>query len=73
MQKEYKFYLRILIIPIISFLLLNLDIDKVSNLRDFITGFIMAVLIIMLWQVYSLIRSLHEKQIVFTMINNVIC
>lgn len=64
MQKEYKFYLRILIIPIISFLLLNLDIDKVSNLRDFITGFIMAVLIIiMLWQVYSLIRSLHEKQI----------
>lgn len=64
MQKEYKFYLRILIIPIISFLLLNLDIDKVSNLRDFITGFIMAVLIIiMLWQVYSLIRSLYEKQI----------
>lgn len=63
MQKEYKFYLKILMVPILGFLLLNLDIDKVSDFRDFMTGFIMAVLIIiMLWLVYSLVRSLHEKQ-----------
>lgn len=63
MPKEYKFYLKILAIPILSFLLLNLDIDKVSNLRDFMTGFIMAVIIIiMLWLVYSLICSLMEMQ-----------
>lgn len=63
MPKEYKFYLKILAIPILSFLLLNLDIDKVSNLRDFMTGFIMAaIIIIMLWLVYSLICSLMEMQ-----------
>lgn len=63
MPKEYKFYLKILAIPILSFLLLNLDIDKVSNLRDFMTGFIMAVIIIiMLWLVHSLICSLMEMQ-----------
>lgn len=63
MPKEYKFYLKILAIPVLSFLLLNLDIDKVSNLRDFMTGFIMAVIIIiMLWLVYSLICSLLEMQ-----------
>lgn len=63
MPKEYKFYLKILAIPILSFLLLNLDIDKVSNLRDFMTGFIMAaIIIIMLLLVYSLICSLMEMQ-----------
>lgn len=63
MPKEYKFFTKILAIPILSFLLLNLDIDKVSNLRDFMTGFIMAaIIIIMLWLVYSLICSLMEMQ-----------
>lgn len=63
MPKEYKFYLKILALPILSFLLLNLDIEKVSNLRDFMTRFIMSVIIIiMLWVVYSLICSLQEMQ-----------
>lgn len=30
MPKEYKFYLKILAIPILCFLLFNLDIDKVA-------------------------------------------
>lgn len=63
MPKEHKFYLKILAIPILCFLLLNLDIDKVADLKDFMTGFIMAVImIIMLWLVYSLISSLQEMQ-----------
>lgn len=64
MQKEYKFFLKILIIPILSFLLLNLGVDKVTNIQDFIKGFVMAVLIIiMLWLVYSVIRTLYEKEL----------
>lgn len=63
MPKEYKFYLKILMVPIISYLLINLDIDKVSNMHDFMTGFFMAIhVIIMLWLVYSLVRSIHEKK-----------
>lgn len=63
MPKEYKFWVKIIIMPILCFLLLNLDINKVSNLRDFMTGFAMATLIIiLLWQVYSVIRSLQEMQ-----------
>lgn len=49
-------------VPIISYLLINLDIDKVSNMHDFMTGFFMAVLvIIMLWLAYSLVRSIRER------------
>lgn len=63
MQKENKFFLKTLMMPILCFLLLNLDLDKVSNIEDFIKGFVMAVLIIiMLWLVYSVIRSLHERE-----------
>lgn len=62
MSKKYKFYLKILATPILCFLLLNLGIDKVSNFRDFMTGFIMAVIIIVLWLVYSLICTLQEMQ-----------
>lgn len=63
MPKEYKFYLKILAIPILSFLLLNLDIDKVSNHKDFMIGFIVAVImIVILCLVYSLVRTLQEMQ-----------
>ena len=63
MQKENRFWIKTLTLPILCFLLWNLDIDKVSNIGDFIKGFFMAVLImIMLWLVYSVIRSLHEKE-----------
>lgn len=62
MEKENKFWVKILVLPILCFLLGKLDIGNVSNIRDFMTGFIMAVLIIILWQVYSLIRSLQEMQ-----------
>lgn len=63
MSKEYRFYLKILALPILCFLLGSLHIDDVSNLRDFMTGFVMAVIaILILWLVYSLIRSLQEMQ-----------
>lgn len=63
MQKENRFWIKILMLPVLGFLLWNLDIDKVSNIGDFIKGFVMAVLvIIILWLVYSVIRSLHEKE-----------
>lgn len=61
MPKEYKFYLKILTLPILCFSLGKLNLDKVSSLGDFMKGFGMAVLIIIiLWEVYSLIRSLKE-------------
>ncbi len=64
MQKENRFWIKTLMLPILCFLLWYLDIDKVSNIGDFIKGFVMAVLIIiMLWLVYSVIRSLHEKEL----------
>lgn len=62
MPKEYKFYLKLLAIPVLSFILLNLDIDKVSNIGDFIRGFVMAVIVIvMLWLVYSVYSFLTEN------------
>lgn len=62
MPKEYRFYLKILALPILCFLLGNLHIDEVSNLRDFMTGFVMAVMVVLiLWLVYSLIHTLHER------------
>lgn len=62
MPKEYRFYLKILILPILCFLLGNLPIGQVSNIRDFMTGFVMAVIVVLiLWLVYSLIRTLQEK------------
>lgn len=63
MQKEKKFWVQILTLPILCLLLVFIDFDKVSNIRDFLRGFAMATLIIiMLWQVYSLIRSVQEMQ-----------
>ncbi len=63
MKKETKFWIKTFMLSIFCFLLGNLDIDKVSNIEDFMKGFVMATLIIIiLWLVYSLIRSLHEKE-----------
>jgi len=64
MQKENRFWIKNLMLPILCFLLWNLDIDIVSNIGDFIKGFVIAVLIIIiLWLVYGDIRSLHEKEL----------
>lgn len=63
MKKENKFWVKILVLPILCFLLGKLEVGNVSGIQDFMTGFVMAVLIIiMLWLVYSLIRSLQEMQ-----------
>lgn len=60
MPKEYKFYLKCLLVP----LLCGLEFfSLMSELPDFITGIIVvAEIIIMLWLVYSIIRDLREMQ-----------
>ncbi len=63
MKKENGFWVKAAMLPVLCFLLWGLDIDKVSDIGDFIKGFDMATLIIiLLWLVYSVVRSLHERE-----------
>lgn len=62
MPKEYRLYLKCLLVPLLcgsEFFF----VKKISESLDFITGFIMvAEIIIMLWMVYSIMQDLREMQ-----------
>lgn len=63
MKYGKSFYLKLAALFVLSLSLMWLDIGGVTNLRDFMTGFIMAICIILgLYLVYSLIRTLHEDR-----------
>lgn len=62
MPKEYKFYLKCLLVPLLCGARF-FSLEKMSELPDFITGIIVvAEIIVMLWLIYSIIRDLREMQ-----------
>lgn len=62
MKNAKKFWGKLVCLAILALALTVLDIDKVSNFRDFFIGTAWGVIIvIMLELVYSLIRSLCEN------------
>lgn len=63
MRNEKKFWIKLAVMAVLILALKGLKLGNVSNLRDFFTGLVMGVIVVvLLWLVYSVIAQLRGTE-----------